>query len=568
MAWFKKTRKPIKANEKASRVPEGLWVKCPSCGRAIYNKELVDNQQVCTKCGHHFRMSAAERLKLLFDGEWTEHDAGLRSLDPLKFTDTKPYKARLESSIKATGPERRGDRRDRHAGRRARRDRVDGIQLHRRQHGRGRRRKNHARRRDRARIAGALHRRVLLRRRAHDGRRAVADADGQDQRGARTARPRRPAVPVDPDGSDDGRRHGELRDARRPEHRGAQGADWLCRSARHRADDPAETAGGIPAQRVPGGKRVSRPRGRPPRAEGDDRAIDSRDDGPAALGAQAAGAASAAATPAKPRPASRRFRKGCRVDSPRVSARPRNRSASSWASNRFARCSIALGHPDRAFPSVVIAGTNGKGSVTAMVERGLRAGGYTTGRYISPHLVDLEERFCVERRAAVRPTSSMRWPRRDHGRRAHHGLAAQLLRGHDRDGARRLSRCGGECGRARGGTRRAAGRDERRRPRAASRSRRWTTTTRRTSATRWRKSRARRPGSSSPADWWCSAKTRRPSAGSCWTWPTAHGARLVYAPEQVVADAQHGRRPDPRHDHDAARPLRETCAWACAAGIS
>ena len=69
MAWFKKTRKPIKANEKASRVPEGLWVKCPSCGRAIYNKELVDNQQVCTKCGHHFRMSAAERLKLLFDGE-------------------------------------------------------------------------------------------------------------------------------------------------------------------------------------------------------------------------------------------------------------------------------------------------------------------------------------------------------------------------------------------------------------------------------------------------------------------------------------------------------------------
>jgi acetyl-CoA carboxylase carboxyl transferase subunit beta len=103
MAWFKKTRKPIKSNEKASRVPEGLWVKCPSCGRAIYNKELGENQQVCTKCGHHFRMSAAERLKLLFDGEWTEHDAGLRSLDPLQFTDTKPYKARLESSIKATG---------------------------------------------------------------------------------------------------------------------------------------------------------------------------------------------------------------------------------------------------------------------------------------------------------------------------------------------------------------------------------------------------------------------------------------------------------------------------------
>jgi len=103
MAWFKKTRKPIKANEKSSRVPEGLWVKCPSCGRAIYNKELVDNAQVCLKCEHHFRMSAAERLKLLLDGgQWTEHDAGLRSTDPLKFTDTKPYRTRLETSIKAT----------------------------------------------------------------------------------------------------------------------------------------------------------------------------------------------------------------------------------------------------------------------------------------------------------------------------------------------------------------------------------------------------------------------------------------------------------------------------------
>ena len=56
----------------------------------------------------------------------------------------------------------------------------------------------------------------------------------------------------------------------------------------------------------------------------------------------------------------------------------------------------ALDHPDRAYPSIVIAGTNGKGSVTAMVERGLRAAGYRTGRYTSPHLVDLEERFAID----------------------------------------------------------------------------------------------------------------------------------------------------------------------------
>ncbi|HEY6356663.1 MAG TPA: folylpolyglutamate synthase/dihydrofolate synthase family protein [Vicinamibacterales bacterium] len=57
-----------------------------------------------------------------------------------------------------------------------------------------------------------------------------------------------------------------------------------------------------------------------------------------------------------------------------------------------------LGHPDRTFRSVIVAGTNGKGSVTAMIERAVRAGGYRTGRYISPHLVRLEERFVVDGR--------------------------------------------------------------------------------------------------------------------------------------------------------------------------
>ena len=104
MAWFKKTRKPIARTKRESRVPEGLWVKCPSCGRAIYNKELTDNLQVCLKCSHHFRMTAVERLRMLFDaGAWTEHDASLRSLDPLQFTDTKPYRTRLEASMEATG---------------------------------------------------------------------------------------------------------------------------------------------------------------------------------------------------------------------------------------------------------------------------------------------------------------------------------------------------------------------------------------------------------------------------------------------------------------------------------
>src|ERR671913_1201795 len=103
MAWFKKQRKPIEPPADKSRVPEGLWVKCPSCSQIIYNKDLTSSMSVCTKCAHHFRISASERLALLFDDSWEEHDGGLRSIDPLHFTDTKPYRKRLETTIAATG---------------------------------------------------------------------------------------------------------------------------------------------------------------------------------------------------------------------------------------------------------------------------------------------------------------------------------------------------------------------------------------------------------------------------------------------------------------------------------
>jgi acetyl-CoA carboxylase carboxyl transferase subunit beta len=104
MAWFKRTPKPFaEQTDKASRVPEGLWVKCPTCSQILYNKDLVVSLQVCTKCRHHFRMNAAERLTLLFDGEYRIFDAELRSNDPLAFTDTKSYRQRLEAGIKATG---------------------------------------------------------------------------------------------------------------------------------------------------------------------------------------------------------------------------------------------------------------------------------------------------------------------------------------------------------------------------------------------------------------------------------------------------------------------------------
>ena len=105
MAWFKKARKPLASPaEKTSRVPEGLWEKCPECDTIIYTKDLVRNLHVCHKCAHHFRLGAVDRLKTLFDDEeWEELAPGLRSNDPLTFTDTKPYRDRLTRTIASTG---------------------------------------------------------------------------------------------------------------------------------------------------------------------------------------------------------------------------------------------------------------------------------------------------------------------------------------------------------------------------------------------------------------------------------------------------------------------------------
>ena len=104
MAWFKKTRTPIAAQAEPSRVPEGLWVKCPSCDQVLYEKDLATNLRICTKCSHHFRMSASQRLtSLLDDGKWLSFDDDLASTDPLTFHDTKPYRDRLKTGRAATG---------------------------------------------------------------------------------------------------------------------------------------------------------------------------------------------------------------------------------------------------------------------------------------------------------------------------------------------------------------------------------------------------------------------------------------------------------------------------------
>jgi acetyl-CoA carboxylase carboxyl transferase subunit beta len=103
--WFRKDKTPKEPREvRSSKVPEGLWVKCENCREILYNKELARNFKVCPKCGHHFRLSAPERLRMLFDDEeFVEHEADLRSTDPLKFRDSKKYRDRLREYEESVG---------------------------------------------------------------------------------------------------------------------------------------------------------------------------------------------------------------------------------------------------------------------------------------------------------------------------------------------------------------------------------------------------------------------------------------------------------------------------------
>lgn len=104
MAWFKRESSEIQPAEEKRVRTEGLFLKCEGCGKIIWKKELEENLQVCPKCNHHFRIDARTRLALLFDeGRYTVHDDKLASTDPLSFSDTRPYKARLEKSRTETG---------------------------------------------------------------------------------------------------------------------------------------------------------------------------------------------------------------------------------------------------------------------------------------------------------------------------------------------------------------------------------------------------------------------------------------------------------------------------------
>ncbi len=95
---------PVFTSEKKRELPAGLWTKCPSCGEIIHNLELERNDRICPKCDHHFALTATDRVALVIDeGTFVEHDAGLTSVDTLKFTGQASYTDRLKKYQVATG---------------------------------------------------------------------------------------------------------------------------------------------------------------------------------------------------------------------------------------------------------------------------------------------------------------------------------------------------------------------------------------------------------------------------------------------------------------------------------
>jgi len=107
MSWLEKLLPPkIQPTDPTERrsVPEGLWIKCPSCETVLYKNDLDANQNVCPKCSHHNRIGARARLDAFLDAEGRfEIGQEILPVDALKFKDSKKYPDRLKQAMEATG---------------------------------------------------------------------------------------------------------------------------------------------------------------------------------------------------------------------------------------------------------------------------------------------------------------------------------------------------------------------------------------------------------------------------------------------------------------------------------
>ena len=105
MSWLSEFVRPkIRALVGAKDVPDNLWHKCPSCEQMLFHRELEENLHVCHACGHHMRISARQRLGMLFDaGAFTPVSLPAVTPDPLKFRDSRRYTERLKEAQSKSG---------------------------------------------------------------------------------------------------------------------------------------------------------------------------------------------------------------------------------------------------------------------------------------------------------------------------------------------------------------------------------------------------------------------------------------------------------------------------------
>ena len=103
MDWFKRKKIGITTRVK-KELPDGLWIKCEQCGEILFKKQLQENQNICRKCGFHYRINSHDYIELLLEPDsFQEFGREYSSIDPLKFKDSKRYSDRIEASTKKTG---------------------------------------------------------------------------------------------------------------------------------------------------------------------------------------------------------------------------------------------------------------------------------------------------------------------------------------------------------------------------------------------------------------------------------------------------------------------------------
>ncbi|MBE0534013.1 MAG: acetyl-CoA carboxylase carboxyltransferase subunit beta [Rhodospirillales bacterium] len=105
MNWLKNWVRPkLRELVGQKEIPENLWHKCPKCEQMIFHRDLAANLRVCPHCGHHMRLTVAERLKMLFDdGAYQTIELPEAVSDPLRFRDSKRYADRLRDARSKNG---------------------------------------------------------------------------------------------------------------------------------------------------------------------------------------------------------------------------------------------------------------------------------------------------------------------------------------------------------------------------------------------------------------------------------------------------------------------------------